>query len=142
MAQGWLRSSREHLETVGEDYNEHRRFAFAVGAAMVVSGVACILHGLIPALFTDKASRTIKRLHHLIHHREALVTADERQRSALAVLCCLSFACAAIPWLAGAQPIIAAPLSLLSLAFIIAYGWSEKGQDGGLGLLLPLRLDD
>ena len=141
MASGWVPASRQHLDGVGEDYDEHRRFAFAVGAAMVVSGLACILHGLIPALFTDKASRTINRLHHVIHHRDALATGERRERSPLAILCCLSFACAALPWLAGAQPVIVLPLSLLSLGFVIAYGWSEEGQASACELLLSIRID-
>ena len=60
-----------HLDAVGEDYRAHRRFASAVGWSMVAAGLACIVHGLLPALFTDTASRTIRRLHDVIERREA-----------------------------------------------------------------------
>ena len=62
--------SRAHLDSVGEDYAGHRRFAFGFGWAMVKGGLACMVHGLIPALFTDKGSRTVRALNAVIEHRD------------------------------------------------------------------------
>jgi len=116
--------SRAHLDAVGEDYAEHRRFAFGFGWAMVTGGLACMVHGLVPALFTDTGSRTVRRLHGAIAHRERLARAAPR-REGLPVLLVLALINAAVPWLAGAPVWVALPLTLLSLAFIPAYWWSE-----------------
>lgn len=115
---------REHLDAVGEDYREHRRFAFGFGWAMVKGGLACMIHGLVPALFTDKGSRTVRALHAVIERRERLPGAAPR-REGLPVLLVLALVNAAVPWLAGAPLWAALPLSLLSIAFIPAYWWSE-----------------
>lgn len=115
---------RDHLDSVGEDYAEHRRFAFGFGWAMVTGGLACMVHGLIPALFTDKGSRTVRALHAVIEHRERLAPAAPR-REGLPVLLVLALVNAAVPWLAGAPIWAALPLTLLSLAFLPAYWWSE-----------------
>ena len=141
MKSGLIGGSREHLEKVGENYLEHQSFAFRVGWSMVVAGCACILHSLIPALFTDTASRTIDRLHHGIRYRSALAAMARPERSPLWPLATLCSSSAALPWLSGAQPIVALPLSALSLALLIAYGWSEEDQGNPIELLLPVRLD-
>jgi Family of unknown function (DUF6356) len=120
---------RAHLDAVGEDYREHRRFAFGFGLAMVKGGLACMVHGLVPALFTDTGSRTVRRLHGVIAHRERLPQATPR-REGLPVLLFLAVVNAAVPWLAGAPIWAALPLTLLSLAFIPAYWWSEARGEG------------
>jgi hypothetical protein len=53
----------EHPASVGETYGEHFRTATSFSAAMVVGGVACLLHALLPFLCVTTASRTIARLH-------------------------------------------------------------------------------
>lgn len=52
-----------HPATVSETYTEHLRFASATGFRMVLGGLACILHGLFPFVFTTVGSRTIRRLY-------------------------------------------------------------------------------
>jgi hypothetical protein len=53
----------QHPHSIGESYFEHQEQAFAFGAAMLRAGIACLLHGLVPALFTTTGSRTVSRLH-------------------------------------------------------------------------------
>lgn len=53
----------EHPASVGETYAEHLKAASGFGFAMIASGVACLIHGLIPALFVRTGSNTINRLH-------------------------------------------------------------------------------
>ena len=122
--------SRAHLEDVGEGYGEHRRFAFGVGWTMVRAGFACLLHGLVPALFPTTGSDAIRRLHGVISDRERLAELAPR-REGLSVLLLLALVNAILPWLAGAPFLVAAPLSLLSLAFIPAYWWSERLAEPG-----------
>lgn len=129
---------RAHLDAVGEDYREHRRFAFGFGWAMVTGGLACMVHGLVPALFTDKGSRTVRALHNVIEHRDRLPEAAPR-REGLPVLLILALVNAAVPWLAGAPFWAALPLTLLSLAFIPAYWWSEARERPEEDDMVPAR---
>lgn len=113
---------RDHLDTVGEDYGAHRRFAFSVGWSMVIAGIACILHGLVPAIFTDTASRTIRRLHAVIERREAHAMPAA---SGAPLLAAFALFYGALPWAVGIPAPFALPLSLISLAYLPAYWWSE-----------------
>jgi len=53
----------KHPRSIGESYWQHQRHALQFGTAMIAAGVACLIHGLVPALFLSTASRTIRRLH-------------------------------------------------------------------------------
>ncbi len=53
----------EHPASVGETYGEHLKAASGFGLAMIASGIACLIHGLVPALFVRTGSDTIERLH-------------------------------------------------------------------------------
>ena len=53
----------EHPRSVGENYVEHLHTASGFGATMIVAGLACIVHGFLPALFTQTGSAAIERLH-------------------------------------------------------------------------------
>ncbi|MFO0998576.1 MAG: DUF6356 family protein [Alphaproteobacteria bacterium] len=55
-----------HPASVGESYGEHFAYATTVGGRMVLGGLACMIHGLFPFLFTRTGSRTILALHHRI----------------------------------------------------------------------------
>jgi len=117
--------SRAHLAAVDESYSEHQRFAFGVGWTMVRAGFACILHGLVPALFPTKGSEAIRRLHEAISSREPISGTAPRREGHM-VLLVLALINAALPWLLGAPVLAAAALTTLSLAFIPAYWWSER----------------
>lgn len=117
--------SRAHLDDVEESYGEHQRFAFGVGWTMVKAGFACILHGLVPALFPTTGSDAIRRLNHVIVSREGIADVAPRREGA-GFLLVLAMVNAALPWLVGASAGTAAALSLFSLAFIPAYWWSER----------------
>lgn len=53
----------DHPRSVGESYFEHQRHAMAFGARMLVGAIACFLHGIVPAAFTQTGSRTVTRLY-------------------------------------------------------------------------------
>ncbi len=53
----------DHPASVGETYGQHLRFAVAVGLRMLGGGVACVIHGVFPFLFTTTGSRTISHLY-------------------------------------------------------------------------------
>jgi hypothetical protein len=52
----------EHPRSLGESYAAHLRHALGFGVAMIVAGFACVVHALVPALFTQTASATVLRL--------------------------------------------------------------------------------
>ena len=62
-------ASRKHLGDTGESYAEHLRFATKVGAVAIGGGLACIVHALVPGLFTTTGSQAIARLNQLIEER-------------------------------------------------------------------------
>jgi hypothetical protein len=52
-----------HPRAVGESYGEHFATAAGFGARMVVGGLACIVHAIVPSLFVRTASDTVKALY-------------------------------------------------------------------------------
>jgi hypothetical protein len=56
-------SFTDHPASVGESYAEHLRAASGFGLAMIGGGIACLIHGVLPFLFTTVGSRTIGVLH-------------------------------------------------------------------------------
>lgn len=59
----WSFSFTEHPASVGETYAEHARTAFGFGTSMLWAGVAVMVHGILPFVFTTTGSRTIARLY-------------------------------------------------------------------------------
>jgi hypothetical protein len=53
----------DHPASVGETYGEHLAVAGGFGLRMILGGIACLLHGLLPFLFTRTGSNTIALLH-------------------------------------------------------------------------------
>ena len=53
----------EHPATVGETYTEHCGHAWWFGCRLVLAGIACMVHALVPALFVRTGSNTVATLH-------------------------------------------------------------------------------
>ena len=53
----------DHPASVGESYPAHWRVATRFGLRMIGGGVAALVHGVFPFLFTTTGSRTIEALH-------------------------------------------------------------------------------
>ena len=53
----------EHPASVDETYLEHLMFACGFGLRMIVGGLACVVHGFLPFLFTRTGSRSVCDLH-------------------------------------------------------------------------------
>lgn len=62
----------DHPASVGESYFEHMTHAGSFGFAMVVAGIACLIHAVLPACFISTGSNTIRRLHDrmVVHRRK------------------------------------------------------------------------
>ena len=52
-----------HPKSVGETYFEHQRMAFSFAGPLLLAGLACLLHAVIPGLCERTASSRIKALH-------------------------------------------------------------------------------
>ena len=56
----------DHLDEVGESYWEHMLKATGFAVAMLVGGVACLVHALLPFLFVKTGSARIRHLHEVM----------------------------------------------------------------------------
>jgi hypothetical protein len=54
---------REHPESVGESYLEHLFQASYFGMRMLVAGLACLVHAILPCLFKTTGRTAISELH-------------------------------------------------------------------------------
>ena len=57
-----IRAFTEHPASAGESYTEHLFRAMCFGIRMVLAGVACVVHGVLPFLFVRTGSRAIAEL--------------------------------------------------------------------------------
>ena len=63
------RLSTAHPEAVGESYTEHFGVASRFGLRMVLAGLACLVHAVLPFAFVTTASRTVRELHDRMANR-------------------------------------------------------------------------
>lgn len=74
-----MRLFTDHPASVGETYVEHLGMAGGFGLRMILGGLACLVHGLLPFLFTKTGSRIVTELHgRMVTHRSR--TAPEAGR--------------------------------------------------------------
>lgn len=59
----------DHPSSVDETYFTHLRFASKSGLKLVMAGLACIVHSLLPFLFVTTASRTVQNINYLMENR-------------------------------------------------------------------------
>ena len=59
-----------HPRSVGESYPEHFSVAARFGGTRVIGGLACLVHAVFPALFTNTASDRVKRLYQQMKSRQ------------------------------------------------------------------------
>jgi Family of unknown function (DUF6356) len=52
-----------HPRSMGESYLDHLLVATGFGIAMIVGGIACMVHGVFPTLFTTTGSQTVRALY-------------------------------------------------------------------------------
>ena len=68
-----LNAFTAHPATVNETYAQHFRVSAGVGVTMIGGGLACLVHALLPFVFTTRGSETIARLHErIVAGRQAL----------------------------------------------------------------------
>lgn len=52
-----------HLEEVDETYGEHMVHAGGYGVSLLVAGLACLIHAILPFAFERTGSDCIRKLH-------------------------------------------------------------------------------
>ena len=59
-----------HPETVDETYFEHLTVALSFAVRLLLAGLACFVHALVPGLFVKTGSNMIRQLHQeMVTHR-------------------------------------------------------------------------
>ena len=61
-----IKDSQEHLNEVNETYRQRMRIAFKIGFTMLVTGVFCLIHGLIQGPFKKTGSNQIAKMHEMV----------------------------------------------------------------------------
>ena len=61
-----IKDSQKHLNEVNETYFQHMQIAFKIGLTMLVTGVFCLIHGLIPSLFKKTGSNQIAKMYEMV----------------------------------------------------------------------------
>ena len=65
-----------HPRSVGESYGEHAATAARFGFTMILGGLACVVHAIVPALFVRTASDAVKRLYAQMKARQPAFAKD------------------------------------------------------------------
>ena len=53
----------KHPRSVGESYGQHLWVCWGFAFRLIGGGLACLVHGVVPALFETTGSRTVTTLH-------------------------------------------------------------------------------
>jgi hypothetical protein len=62
----------DHPRTLGMSWARHGAGAVRIGLTMIGAGMACLVHALVPAWFTETAGRTVADLHaHMLRRRSS-----------------------------------------------------------------------
>lgn len=59
-----------HPHSLGMGWAGHGTGAVVIGLRMIGGGLACLVHAVVPALFTETAGRTVSGLHeHMVRRK-------------------------------------------------------------------------
>lgn len=61
----------EHPRSLGMTWAGHGIGAVAIGARLVGAGVACLVHAVVPGVFTQTAGKTVARMYDHMAQRKA-----------------------------------------------------------------------
>lgn len=60
-----------HLRDIDESYSDHLKFAGKLGFMLLKAGFAVLVHAVVPSLFVNTASKTIKEINFLLESRNS-----------------------------------------------------------------------
>lgn len=61
----------DHPRSLGMTWTGHATGAVRIGARLVVAGLACLVHALVPGVFTETAGRTVTHMYGHMQRRKA-----------------------------------------------------------------------
>ena len=61
----------EHPRSLGMSWAAHGIGAIAIGARLIGAGTACLIHAIVPGLFTDTAGKTVTDMYDHMKQRRA-----------------------------------------------------------------------
>jgi len=67
-----------HPRDIGETYGEHAGHALYIGLRMLVGGLACLVHAVLPGLFVRTASEAVDDIQNLMSKRTVQAQLDEQ----------------------------------------------------------------
>lgn len=62
---------KDHPRSLGMSWASHGAGAAVIGARLVGAGIACMIHAVVPAWFTQTAGRTVTDIYEDIARRKA-----------------------------------------------------------------------
>jgi hypothetical protein len=61
----------EHPRSLGMSWASHAVGAVGISVRLIGAGVACLIHAIVPAWFTETAGRTVASMYEHMHARKA-----------------------------------------------------------------------
>ncbi len=61
----------DHPRSLGMSWASHGAGAIKIGGELIGAGVACIVHAVVPALFTQTAGKVVTRIYDHMQQRKA-----------------------------------------------------------------------
>lgn len=71
-----IQSSKKHLAEANKEYISHGKFAVIAGLDLIVTGIASIIHGIIPALLPFYAEKKVD-----FYYKKSLELQNNRKKS-------------------------------------------------------------
>ncbi len=68
----------EHPRDIGESYGEHAGHALFIGTRLLMAGLACLVHAVLPGLFVRTASAAVEDVQTLMTKRSTAERMDEQ----------------------------------------------------------------
>lgn len=65
-----------HPAEIGESYTEHFGAASSFGLTLIGAGIACVVHAILPFMFTHTASKSVHRLNRQLAGKRRAELAD------------------------------------------------------------------
>ncbi|QIL02296.1 hypothetical protein G7078_05495 [Sphingomonas sinipercae] len=67
----WKRLFTDHPASLGMSWFGHGVGALKIGVTLIGAGLACLVHAIVPALFTQTAGKTVSEIYDHMMRRKA-----------------------------------------------------------------------
>jgi heme/copper-type cytochrome/quinol oxidase subunit 1 len=63
----------QHPKSVNETYLQHMKFALLFGMTMIIGGIGCLIHAVLPFLFIQTGTNYLIKLIHYVMDRSTYI---------------------------------------------------------------------